>query len=254
MKPRVQVAVLLLLCIIVPVGLAELSSQQTESKKEQSPELTEASRLSEQVVSLRDRESLTKHNRWRNAQSRLESRSGGGLVILPSIKTDRLKMYYEVNGEGHPLLLIRGLGSTCEGFKAQVEGLSPHFRIISFDNRCVGRTDQPQKSFTIADMADDTAALLDSLGVASTHVFGVSLGGMVAQELALRHPTRVRRLALACTHAGPERLHVRRNGLFGYSLSREICRDRMRSSIQCRYYSHERPLMSGLILSVRLLQ
>lgn len=122
---------------------------------------------------------------------------------MPIVPTSRLKMYYEMSGEGEPLLLIRGLGSTCEGFAAQIEGLAPHFLVIAFDNRCVGRTEQPQQPFTIADMADDSAALLDALEVESAHVFGVSLGGMIAQELVLRHPEKVRRLALGCTHAGP---------------------------------------------------
>jgi len=121
---------------------------------------------------------------------------------MPKIRVNDIDIHYEVHGEGPPLLLISGLAGRGRGFRYQIPALSKHFRTILFDNRGVGETDQPETPYSIQQMAGDAAGLLDALGVESAHVFGVSMGGMIAQEFALRHPARLKKLALGCTHSG----------------------------------------------------
>jgi len=115
-----------------------------------------------------------------------------------------LELYYEEHGSGDPLLLIMGLAADSRAWLFQVPDFARHYRTIVFDNRGVGRSAKPPGPYTIHEMADDTAGLLDVLGIARAHVVGVSMGGMIAQELALRHPERVRGLVLACTYPEPD--------------------------------------------------
>lgn len=121
---------------------------------------------------------------------------------MPKVQVNGINLFYEIHGEGESLLLIYGLAGRGNGWKFQVEALSQRFRVITFDNRGVGDTDQPDEPYSIAQMADDAAGLLDSLGIETAYVFGISMGGMIAQEFALRHPHRVKKLALGCTHCG----------------------------------------------------
>ncbi len=113
-------------------------------------------------------------------------------------------MYYEEHGAGFPLLLINGLGSDHVEWLHQVHVFSRRFRTIAFDNRGAGDSDSPAGPYTTARMADDAAALLSEIGVGRAHVLGASLGGMIAQELALRHAKLVDRIVLACTSPGGE--------------------------------------------------
>ena len=113
-------------------------------------------------------------------------------------------LYYEEHGAGDPLLLVMGLGADSTAWMFQVPDFARHYRTIVFDNRGVGRSAKPPGPYSIAQMADDTAGLLDTSGVERCHVVGVSMGGMIAQELALRHPARVRGLVLACTYPEPD--------------------------------------------------
>jgi pimeloyl-ACP methyl ester carboxylesterase len=121
---------------------------------------------------------------------------------MARVRVGELEMAYRSDGRGEPLLLIGGFTMVKESWELQVAGLSGRFRVVSFDNRGVGETAAPSKPFTIADMAADTAGLMDALGIESAHVFGVSMGGLIAQVLALDHPGRVRKVALGCTTHG----------------------------------------------------
>ncbi|HYM15667.1 MAG TPA: alpha/beta fold hydrolase [Dehalococcoidia bacterium] len=115
-----------------------------------------------------------------------------------------IDLYYEEHGDAAapPLLLIMGFTMNAAAWASQIPALSERYRVIAFDNRGAGRTTQPEGAYSITQMADDAAGLLDHLGIASAHIVGASMGGMIAQEFALRYPARVRGLVLACTTAG----------------------------------------------------
>lgn len=116
-----------------------------------------------------------------------------------------MKIAWERHGAGAPLLLIHGLGYARWGWEPVLEGLARSFDVILFDNRGIGESDAPPGPYTAAALAADALQVLDEAGVERSHVLGTSLGGMVAQELALSHPERVDRLVLACTTpGGPE--------------------------------------------------
>jgi 3-oxoadipate enol-lactonase len=113
-----------------------------------------------------------------------------------------MKIAWERHGAGPPLLLIHGLGYARWGWEPVVEPLARSFEVILFDNRGIGGSDAPPGPYTAAQMAGDATQVLDEAGVERAHVLGTSLGGMVAQELALAHPERIDRLVLACTTPG----------------------------------------------------
>jgi len=113
------------------------------------------------------------------------------------------RIAYTRRGAGEPLLLIMGMaGHAAIWTDALFDGLATDFDVVAFDNRGIGESTDVPGPFRIADLADDAVAVLDHLGWDSAHVFGISMGGMAAQELALSHPERVRRLVLGCTYGG----------------------------------------------------
>jgi len=116
---------------------------------------------------------------------------------------DGLKLRYEIRGTGSPVAMIMGFSGSgrawSERFLSLLDG---RFQLIVIDNRGTGESDKPDVAWTLRDMADDIAAVLDHAKLPKTHVFGISMGGMIAQEYALAYPGRVDRLILGCTNCG----------------------------------------------------
>ena len=132
-----------------------------------------------------------------------------GVTLLPqsgTVQANGQQLYYEVHGDGPPLVLVMGIGYDSSLWTlAQVPALSTQFRVVLVDNRDAGRSSRATHPYRIADMADDLAGLLDALGIQRSHLLGLSMGGMIAQEFALRHADRLDRLVLTGTGAAPAR-------------------------------------------------
>ena len=121
---------------------------------------------------------------------------------MPTAKVGDINIYYESQGEGEPILLIQGYGQYSGHWATLIPRFSREYRVISFDNRGAGRSDKPDIPYTMKMMADDAKGLLDAIGVDSAHVFGISMGGMIAQEFALNYPDKLISLILGCTFCG----------------------------------------------------
>ena len=129
---------------------------------------------------------------------------------MPTQTVGDVELYYELHGEGQPIVLLHGLAGDCSAWKAQIEVLSKDYRILALDNRGAGRSSAPDYPYTTKHFADDTIALMDAVGISEpAHVVGRSMGGAIAQEITLAWPDRVRSLVITASFGKLDRYGYR---------------------------------------------
>ncbi len=162
---------------------------------------------------------------------------------MPVLETAGAALRYTREGQGTPVLLVQGVGVVGEGWRPQIDGLADRFTVVAFDNRGFGRSTIREGALSIESMAGDAIALVDALGFERFHVAGHSMGGVIAQAIALRAPGRVRSLAFLCTFA---------RGRDGAALSMPMLMTSLRMRIGTR--AMRRNAFLELIMPARYLQ
>ena len=147
---------------------------------------------------------------------------------MPKEIIGKVKMNYKISGNGEPAVLITGLGGDISFWNGMVPLLSDKYQVITFDNRNTGHTECPDEPFGIETLADDVVLLLDKLGIAKAHILGWSMGGNIAQEIALRHPEKIASLTLVSTY-------MRRPSRSSYAMNTMVDSVRSGGDIECLF-------------------
>jgi pimeloyl-ACP methyl ester carboxylesterase len=120
---------------------------------------------------------------------------------MPTAQANGIELHYRIHGKGEPLVLIAGWGTDLRAWIFQLPVYGKYFRVVAFDNRSVGKSDKPSGPYSMKVMAADVIGLMDYLHIEAAHILGLSMGGMIAQEVAINYPNRVLKLVLGCTFA-----------------------------------------------------
>lgn len=165
---------------------------------------------------------------------------------MPKVRVGQIELFYEEDGYGEPTIWIHGLGLDHRVWGLQTSLFAQHFRCLAFDNRDAGQSDRSPGSYTIKTLADDVIGLVDALAIDKAHIVGLSMGGAIAQELAIAHPARIHRLVLVSTYTSSDRRGA--DVLNSFALMRgRLSREEYARATMPWVFTHEDYSIPGLV-------